>query len=538
MSTPTREPDVGWTFAGLPGRALRVMVTGGRTPMSVDTAELGALVERLRAAADVVSAADASTVINPLDYLPGVPWAWAAFEEIQGIRVRAAGLQHLVRRVQDLAADLELQRLWYEEAEGRASAVFRPPVWRTVVAHAPKMLLPARARQAVTLARASDALRVGGHLAATYDGLNSSPLPDAIVVQRHVAALGEEMQYMGKDILDGSVEVDGEQVDVRGMTPVQRSALVALPWLARGSVVANRGRPLTGLAISMRRGPTTAVDPTTLPVPGGLSRRGVVSPVPRGGSAARAPGVASALATTIGRRVPTPRSESEVLGRIPALEEEIGRRGTGAVEILRTTTAEGGRHWTVVIPGTQDACADGENPMDNETNLLAVAGLRSDMTIGVAAAMHQAGVARGEPVALVGHSQGGLVATQLAADPVLRTEFRISTVLTAGSPVGTMTIPPGVEVLSLEHVQDPVVGLDGAPNTAAPNHLTVAVGGGAEPTSLGERHRLPTYRDAADLLPDLEDSSVQQWVARNREAMGAPAEGVRTDSMVFEIRRR
>ncbi|GAA4285790.1 hypothetical protein [Georgenia daeguensis] len=538
MSALTREPDVGWTFTGWPGRALRVTVTGGRTPMAVDTAELAALGERLRAAAEVVSAADASTVINPLEYMPGVPWAWTAFEEVRDIRIQATGLQNLLRRIQDLAADLELQRLWYEEAEVRASTVFRPPAWRNVVAHAPKRLLPARVRQAINAARASDALRVGAHLAATHDGLNSSPLPDAIVAQRHVRALAEEMQYMDKDILDGAVEVDGHQVDVREMTPVQRSALVALPWLARASVVGNRALPLTDVATAMRRGPTTGVDPTALPVPGGLTRRGVVSPVPPGGSAVRAPGVASALATTVGRRVPTPRSESDVLARIPALEEEIGRRGNGAVEILRTTTAEGGRHWTVVIPGTQDVWAGGENPMDNETNLLTIAGVRSDMTIGVAAAMHQAGIARGEQVALVGHSQGGLVATQLAADPVLKQEFRISTVLTAGSPVGTMTVPPGVEVLSLEHVQDPVVGLDGAPNTAAPNHLTVAVGGGAEPSSLGERHRLPAYTAAAVLLPDLEDSSVQQWLARSREAMGAPAEGVRTDSMVFEIRRR
>jgi pimeloyl-ACP methyl ester carboxylesterase len=538
MSTLARDPDAGWAFSGWPGRATRVTVTGGRGPMSVDTAELATLRQRLLAAADLVTAADEHTVVNPLEYMPGVPWAWTAFEEIRDIRIQGAGLQRLVRRIHDLAADLELQRLWYEEAEMRASTVFRPPAWRYVVGYAPKKILPARVRQALNATRAADVLRVGGHVAATYHGLNSSPLPDAIVAQRHAAALGESMQYMSKDMLDGSVKVDGEQVDVRERTSVQRSALVALPWLTRASMVRNGGRPLTDVTTSMLRGPTTALDPTALHVPGGLGHHGPVSPEVPGGSAAVVPGVARAIATTVGSRVPTPRTETEALGRIPELEDEIGRRGTGAVEILRTTTAEGHRHWTVVIPGTQDPWAGGENPMDNETNLLAIAGVRSDMAIGVAAAMHQAGIARGEPVAMVGHSQGGLVATELAADPVLKSEFRISTVLTAGSPVGTMKIPPGVEVLSLEHVQDPVVGLDGAPNTAAPNHITVAVGGAEAPASLGDAHRLPGYLEAADLLPGLEDPSVQQWVERNREAMGSHVDGARTDSMVFEIRRR
>lgn len=524
MTTLSSEPDVGWTPAGREPWATRVMVTGGRAAMSVDTAELAALRARLLDAADLVADADrraGAVEAHVLDYLTQFVSAVLAVQErLREARFLADGLQALERRIRDLAADLELQRLWYEEAERRATTVFGPPLWRYAVALAPPKLMPTWVW--LTL-RGLDTARVGGHLVSARASMQQSAVPDAILAQRHTAALAEHLQYMNHEVVFGKVVLDGELVDVSDLTPVQRSAVGLLPWLTNLSVLPNRGRTYDGGAASFRH------DPAILPVPGTLGRPGPASPVPPGGSAA--------LATTLGRPVPTPRTESDVLGRIPALEEQIAFRGTGAVEILRTTAADGGRHWTVVIPGTQDPWAGGENPMDNETNLRAMAGLRTDMAIGVAAAMHQAGIARGEPVALVGHSQGGLVATRLAADPVLGREFRISTVLTAGSPVGTVKVPAGVEVLSLEHVQDPVVGLDGAPNEAAPNHVTVAVGG-PEPPSFGDAHRLPGYRAAADLLPDVHDPAVGQWLTRNRDAMGVTAEGARTESLVFEIRRR
>jgi pimeloyl-ACP methyl ester carboxylesterase len=495
MTRLRSEPDVGWTPAGRAPWATRVMVTGGRAAVSVDTAELAALRARLLDAADLVADADrraGAIEAHVLDYLTQfVPSILTVQERLREARFLGDGLQALERRIRDLADDLELQRLWYEEAERRATTAFAPPPWRYAVALAPPKLMPTWLWLAL---RGLDAARVGGHLVSAGAGMQQSPVPDAILAQRHTAALAEHLQYMNHEVVFGKVVLDGELVDVSDLTPVQRSAVGMLPWLTNLSVLPNRGRTYDGVA-------------------------------------------AGALPTTLGRPVPTPRTESDVLGRIPALEREIALRGTGAVEILRTTATDGSRHWTVVIPGTQNPWAGGGNPMDNETNLRAMAGLRTDMAVGVAAAMHQVGIARGEPVALVGHSQGGLVATRLAADPVLGREFRISTVLTAGSPVATVKVPASVEVLSLEHVQDPVVGLDGAPNEPAANHVTVAVGG-PEPPTLGDAHRLPGYRAAADLLPGIQDPAVEQWLTRSRDAMGATEQGARTDSLVFEIRRR
>ncbi len=491
--------------------------------MQVDTLELAGLAARLQYAAVLLETADAhagsgDSLLRYVNHW--VSSGWAVDELVRTARAGTPGLQTLAASARRLAADLEVQRLWYEEAERRNTTLFRPPVWRTLVRLAPPKLLDIRIRLAL---RGIDVGRVGGHLMAAMTSLEDSPVPDAVLAQRHTAALAEELQYMNADVLDGSVMVDGELVDVRDLTAVQRSALGLVPLLAAVGLVPH-GRRLDGVDVALRH------DPTELTAPGALGRHGP--------AAAVGPGASAVLATTIGRPVPAPpRTSSQALGRIHALEDQIRSRGTGAVEVLRTTTPDGDRHWTVIVPGTQDPWAGGPNPMDNETNLLATAGVRSDMEVGVAAAMHQAGIVPGEPVAMVGHSQGGLVSTRLAADPVLAGQFSITTVLTAGSPVATVDVPPGVSVLSLEDVNDPVVGLDGAPNPPAPNHVTVAVASG-EPAAVGDPHQLPGYRAAAELLPDVADPAVQDWLVRNREAMGTSVEGARTESIVFEIQRR
>src|SRR5690606_22411923 len=49
-----------------------------------------------------------------------------------------------------------------------------------------------------------------------------------------------------------------------------------------------------------------------------------------------------------------------------------------------------------------------------------------------------------------------------------------TTVVTAGSPVGHLRTPADTELLHLEHVEDPILGLDGASNPAEPARTTVS----------------------------------------------------------------
>ncbi|KAE8762765.1 hypothetical protein [Georgenia thermotolerans] len=485
--SPATGADGGRVWAPGPERpvGLRLMVTGGGAVV-VDGTELAALGARLLRAAELAeTATEQARGVSTLNYfVPLAPSAGALVARLAAVLNGPLSLPALGERIRALAADLAVQRQWYEEAEERAVRGFRPPLWRYAV----HLLGPPKVRGLVT---GLDAAAVLGHGGAARSRMGDPRLLDAVVAQQHARSLAGRMQWARPESVMGGLFLGREWVDVRRMTPVERTALSLVGTHEQASWVARGGRVRSGVTV----------------------------------------------ATAVGRPVAAPPvTPGQALARIAGLEARIRARGTGAVEILRTTTPSGARHWTVVVPGTQEQWGGGRNPMDNGTNLRAMAGVGSDMEVGVTAAMRQAGIAPGEPVALAVHSQGGLVAARLVADPVFRSRFQVTTVLTAGSPIAGIALPPTVDVLSLEDVNDPTVGLDGAANVPAAHHVTVAVSSG-EPARLGEPHQAARYAAAADLLAELDDDGVQAWLGRNRAAMGTAVPGARTDSFVFEISR-
>jgi len=89
-----------------------------------------------------------------------------------------------------------------------------------------------------------------------------------------------------------------------------------------------------------------------------------------------------------------------------------------------------------------------------------------------------AGLAAGRgDVMLVGHSEGGMVAVQTALACAKSGRFRVSHVVTAGSPVGLTVakLPGSVQVLALENSNDIVPHLDGRTNPDKINVTTVSV---------------------------------------------------------------
>lgn len=80
-------------------------------------------------------------------------------------------------------------------------------------------------------------------------------------------------------------------------------------------------------------------------------------------------------------------------------------------------------------------------------------------------AMRRAEIPPGSEVMLIGHSQGGITAMDLAADPGFNARYKVTHVLTAGSPAQDMfddvrRVNPGVQMLALDNRGDPVPGLD------------------------------------------------------------------------------
>lgn len=163
----------------------------------------------------------------------------------------------------------------------------------------------------------------------------------------------------------------------------------------------------------------------------------------------------------------------------------------------------------VVLPGTQvGGLLPGTNPLDIGSNLRAMAGLNlAASETAVLTAMRQAGVARGDHVVFVGHSQGGLIAANIAAG---QQQFKTVGLVSLGSPLAQLGKRLEMPVLSVEHRNDPVPKLALAANPNQPNWVTVQknvdVSSEDRRSNLVQVHSLDNYLKTAQQA-DLDDNA-------------------------------
>ncbi len=214
----------------------------------------------------------------------------------------------------------------------------------------------------------------------------------------------------------------------------------------------------------------------------------------------------------------------------------------GTVEIQTIAAADGSVRHIVYLPGTDDLTTtpwsqDGD-VRDLGTNLLLLGSQDNAYQQGILDAMGQAGIRPGEPVALVGHSQGGMAAAAILSQSSAQgSPYTVTTVVTAGSPTAYVDgFPPGSHVLSLENQGDVVPLMDGADNADSAEQVTVRFDD--HETSVGANHDLGHYVTGAGAVEASQDDSIREQLA-NLDAQGftGPAEGQEVTSQVFQVTR-
>src|SRR5690606_24551781 len=163
---------------------------------------------------------------------------------------------------------------------------------------------------------------------------------------------------------------------------------------------------------------------------------------------------------------PPPDGFEDLTARLTSLEEADG---SASVLVERVDRARGTVAWIVSIPGTQEWGAGGSDPSDLRSSLELMGGRPADSTEAVIDAMRRAGIGEDDPVVLVGHSQGGMVAMDIAA----HAGFAVALTMTVGSPVGARTTKATTQTISFEHHTDAVPQFDGKDNPDSPLHTTV-----------------------------------------------------------------
>lgn len=166
---------------------------------------------------------------------------------------------------------------------------------------------------------------------------------------------------------------------------------------------------------------------------------------------AETPVVMSRVSAEVGR---APRGVEELVQRIPRADPEMPQ-----VRIERYQGAAGEHpSFIVYLGGTIDAgLLATDEPWDMTSNLGALAGMDSGSYRAALSAMRAAGIGSDDPVMLVGHSQGGILAARIAQSQ----QFHVSDVLTVGAPIHQVAIPGDVTVTAIEHTEDLIPTLGG-----------------------------------------------------------------------------
>lgn len=220
--------------------------------------------------------------------------------------------------------------------------------------------------------------------------------------------------------------------------------------------------------------------------------------------------------------VPDLRDPASVADIVHNTNASYGDTETG--EVAMTVVRDDSGEITGVvatIPGTEQwGPLAGDNPMDLTGNA-AQAGpaghsAGAEATADAIAQLYRDhAIPPGTPLMISGHSQGGMIASSLAADQDFASRYNLASVMSYGAPVDNYAVNPDVEYLHFQHDGDPVPMIDagGFPYSGAdhPNVETVTLPGPHDGLSF-DNHGRSTYYDSIDATGDAHRSGLEQFL--------------------------
>lgn len=243
-----------------------------------------------------------------------------------------------------------------------------------------------------------------------------------------------------------------------------------------------------------------------------------------------------------------PESLTDVLSGVQ------GAYDSGGLIVTATVGTDGVTRFITTVPGTQAdiASMDGwtgkENGRDWAANLWGVGTGTSSATeaaqqatVGAIAAYQQshpdAVIGDTPEVLLVGHSQGGIIAANMASDADFTAQVTVSGIANMAGPIDTADVPSDIPVVSMQNGNSeqfgdlvPRTDLGGWPGT--PDHITTVQFDAKGPAwDVGANHEVQAYLSSVS-SPEGQ-AALEAWVAANPDVAnfysGDPSQAVTYD---------
>lgn len=193
------------------------------------------------------------------------------------------------------------------------------------------------------------------------------------------------------------------------------------------------------------------------------------------------------------------------------------------------------RVFVVTIPGTQEmSLGMSDNPLDMSSNIQAMAGSGNAHSEQVVIkAMQAAGIGKDDQVVFVGHSQGAMVAANIAGQ---ENDFLVAGLIAFGGPIAQATISKKIPVLAIEHSNDPVPNLSGKANPMKENWVTVQRRAKPnEADGVFYSHDLNSYQTTSVLIDVSKETGIEAIRRKIAEVFRHTTVGTQTDYRIKRV---